>query len=103
MPRRFGRRPAPMRVPSRFLFGSPRDIRMPQSIHPGTLDRLAIFILAATLFLTPLVHGSTLSDPFALPKWIVMIAAAILLAGTAIASHLTEDGSARLVSPALWN
>jgi tetratricopeptide (TPR) repeat protein len=75
---------------------------MPPSIQPGVLDRLARFILASTLLLAPLAHSGTFADPFALPKWIVMTTAALLLAGTAIASHLFEDGASRIGSLPLW-
>ncbi len=70
-------------------------------ISPSRPERIATWILTAALVLVPLVHA-TLSDPFAFPKDIVVLAAALLLAGVGIASHVLDDSPPGLVSPALW-
>lgn len=73
---------------------------MPQSPIASTADRIAIGILAVASCLVPLVYASTLADPFALPKRIVLLAAALLLLGLALYRQ-PEPDHARLGSPAL--
>jgi tetratricopeptide (TPR) repeat protein/O-antigen ligase len=73
---------------------------MSQPPISSTADRLAIGILAAASFLVPLVYCSTLADPFAFPKRTVMLAAALLVAGIALARS-PGPGDTRLSSPAL--
>ncbi|MBI4169337.1 MAG: tetratricopeptide repeat protein [Acidobacteria bacterium] len=75
---------------------------MPQAPDPSRIDRLACRILAALVFLLPLVHSGTLSDPFSSPKRILVVTAAILLAGLAILSRLYEDDASWTASPSLW-
>ncbi|MBI1950696.1 MAG: tetratricopeptide repeat protein [Acidobacteria bacterium] len=66
----------------------------------STADRIAIGILAAAAFLVPLAYCSTLADPFAFPKRAVMLAAALLVLGIALARR-PGPGHTRFSSPAL--
>lgn len=74
---------------------------MPLAISPSLPERVATWILAVAIVLVPLAHA-TLSDPFSFPKVIVVLAAALLLAGLGIASYLLADPPPGLVSQALW-
>jgi len=73
---------------------------MEQSPIASTADRTAIAILAVASCLVPFVYGSTLADPFALPKRIVLLAAAVLLTGLPLALPAGPD-RAPVRSPAL--
>jgi tetratricopeptide (TPR) repeat protein/O-antigen ligase len=73
---------------------------MAQPPIASTADRTAIGILAVASCLVPLVYGSTLADPFAWPKRIVLLAATLLLLGLALARRPGPE-HARLGSPAL--
>jgi tetratricopeptide (TPR) repeat protein len=80
-----------------------QDIGMPQVTNPSRLDRYAVRVLAVALFVAPLAHSTRITEPFALPKQIILLAAAVALLGLAIASHLFEaDSSPALVSAAFW-
>jgi len=68
---------------------------------PSRIDRVATWVLGALVFLLPLLHSSVLSDPFALPKKIAVIVAALLLWGLEILSSLREEPRPRIASPAL--
>ena len=74
---------------------------MPHFAQPSRIDRVACVVLAAAAFLLPLVHSTRLADPFAFPKQVVAIAAALALLGCALLSRHFEDGQERLMSPAL--
>lgn len=74
---------------------------MSQPPSPSTADRIAIWILAATSFVVPLAYCSGVADPFAFPKRAVMLAAALLLGGIALARRPGPDRP-RLSSPAVW-
>lgn len=74
---------------------------MPQAPDPSRIDRVACRVLAALIFLVPLVHAGTLSEPFAFPKRALILAAAVLLAGLAIVSRLLDEDASWTTSPAL--
>jgi tetratricopeptide (TPR) repeat protein/O-antigen ligase len=74
---------------------------MPPDAPPGRIDRVACAFLAAAAFLVPLVHSTALADPFAFPKTLATVAAALGLLGCALLSRFLEDGRDRMVSPAL--
>jgi tetratricopeptide (TPR) repeat protein len=75
---------------------------MPQAPDPGPIDRLACRILAALVFLVPLIHSGTLSEPFSFPKRALVLSAAVLLAGLAILSRILDEDVSWTTSPALW-
>ena len=52
---------------------------MPPPTTPGPVDRIAVLVLAALLFLLPLLHTTGIADPFGLPKEIATVAAALIL------------------------
>jgi tetratricopeptide (TPR) repeat protein len=74
---------------------------MPPFSQSSRIDRAGCAVLAAAAFLLPLVHSTRLADPFAFPKQVVAIAAALALFGCALLSRFTEDGQVRLITPAL--
>lgn len=72
------------------------------AFRPSRLERAAARILALLVLCAPLVHSGVLSDPFALPKRLLSIAAALLLLFLALAARLIEEGSPGRRSVALW-
>ena len=77
------------------------SFRMPSVTTPSRIDRVATWVLGVLVFLLPLLHSSVLSDPFALPKKIALIVAALLLWGLQIVSQLREEPRPGIASPAL--
>jgi len=73
---------------------------MSQPERPGTTDRLAARILAATSFAVPLLYCSRLADPFGLPKRALILAAAIALGALATLRPSARE-PARLSAPVL--
>lgn len=69
--------------------------------RPSRLERTAPWLLALTVFSVPLVFTTTLSDPFEIPKRLLMLGAALLLVLCALASRLLEEGMTGGRSPAL--
>jgi tetratricopeptide (TPR) repeat protein len=64
-------------------------------------DRISVLIVSALLFLTPLAHSGTLSDPFGLPKSILVLCGALLLLLAAILDALRGVPRPRMRSAAL--
>ncbi len=75
---------------------------MPEGSTSKRIDRTGLMTLAGLLILVPLLHASSLADPFALPKQTALIVGAALLAALAITAALLRLGSTTWRSPILW-
>ena len=74
---------------------------MSQPERTGTSDRFAAWVLAGVSFVVPLLYCSRLAEPFALPKRVAILAAAIALGVLATLRPSVRDGG-RVSAPALW-
>ncbi|MGH9749255.1 MAG: tetratricopeptide repeat protein [Candidatus Polarisedimenticolia bacterium] len=75
---------------------------MPQASPQSPIDRAATLVLAAALFLMPLLHSTRLLDPIHFPKVALFALTALLLAAGALVSRHREEGPERLASPVFW-
>ena len=68
----------------------------------SNIETIATWLLAAAAFLVPLLHSGAISEPFFLPKMLVIAVVAITLGVMALASYLYTNLRPGLTSPVLW-
>ncbi len=75
---------------------------LPEPFRPSRLERAEARILALLILCATLVHSSVLSDPFGLPKRLLIIATALTLLLLTLVGRLIEEGSPGRRSAATW-
>ena len=68
----------------------------------SNIETSGTWLVAVAAFLVPLIHSGAISEPFSLPKMLVIAIVAMALGVLALAAYLYTDLRPGLTSPVLW-